>query len=178
MTLTAPHAPPEPVRHAGDLQHEATVIVLRREPVAAVPALDPAGIAATRGSVLVDGYVRASVARSRFASRWQTDRGHIERWAAARGWRVRGVFEESCSGGLAEDSSLLREALVRIESWETDGLVVARLTHLGESLADVIGVLERIHAAGGRFVSVCDGLDLGTTLGRLTLPLLLSLLEW
>jgi DNA invertase Pin-like site-specific DNA recombinase len=73
---------------------------------------------------------------------------------------------------------LLAEALQRVESHETDGLVVTRLTHLGRSLEDALAAIERIQAAGGRFVSVCDAIDLSTPTGRLTLPLLLSILDW
>ena len=65
-----------------------------------------------------------------------------------------------------------------MESRESDGLVVARLRNLGSSLEEAVAVLERIQAAGGRFVSVCDGIDLGASNGHSILRLLLTVLEW
>ena len=88
------------------------------------------------------------------------------------------VFEESTANRPADRGSLLREALERVESGESDGLVVARFKNLGSSLDEAVAVLERIQAAGGRFVSVCDGIDLGVKDGRSDLRLLLSVLEW
>jgi hypothetical protein len=41
-----------------------------------------------------------------------------------------------------------------------------------------IAAIERVEAAGGRFVSVQDGLDTSTDTGRLVLHILLSLAEW
>jgi DNA invertase Pin-like site-specific DNA recombinase len=155
------------------------VIVLHPARAHPVVASGPAVSPATESRPLVvDGYVRSTVHHCRFATRSEVDRAHIARWATARGWRVRGVFEEPGSTGLADDGSLLREALERVESHESDGLVVARVTHLGASLADAIAALERLHAAGGRFVSVCDEIDLGTPTGRLILRLLFSMLKW
>ena len=106
------------------------------------------------------------------------ERGHLTRWVARRGWRVGRIFEETCSPSLGDGDGRLDEALARVESHESDGLVVARLQHLGRSLGEAVAAIERISAAGGRFVSVCDGLDLGTPRGRLLLRLLFLALEW
>jgi DNA invertase Pin-like site-specific DNA recombinase len=88
------------------------------------------------------------------------------------------VFEELAETRLADHCSRLRQALERVESRESDGLVVARFKNLGSSLEEAVAVLERIQAAGGRFVSVCDGIDLAAPNGRAILRLLLSVLEW
>jgi DNA invertase Pin-like site-specific DNA recombinase len=95
-----------------------------------------------------------------------------------RGWRVGRLFEEPADARLADRRSLLRDALERVESRESDGLVVARFKNLGSSLEDAVAALERIQAAGGRFVSVCEGIDLGGSTGYPILRLLLSVLEW
>ena len=72
----------------------------------------------------------------------------------------------------------MREALHRVESGESDGIVAARLTQIGPSLGEALRSVERIQAAGGTFVSVGDGIDLSTPTGRLILRLLLSVAEW
>jgi hypothetical protein len=125
-------------------------------------------------SVIVDGYVRVSTRSAWCATPASIDRGHIARLAAARGWRIGRMFEESPEERLATATTLLDEALERVESSESDGLVVARLRHLGRSLGGAVAAVERISAAGGRFVSVCDGVDLDTASGRLVLRLLLG----
>jgi DNA invertase Pin-like site-specific DNA recombinase len=66
---------------------------------------------------------------------------------------------------------------VRVESGESDGLVVIELRQLGESLADILRAIERIQAAGGAFASVRDGIDLSTPTGRLIARVLVSLVE-
>ena len=86
---------------------------------------------------------------------------------ATRGWRVGRIFEES----------FLEQALGRIESQESNGLLVPRLSDLGSSLGEVIAVIERIHAAGGMLVSAGDGIVLTPHCGRLILRVLLSVIE-
>jgi site-specific DNA recombinase len=56
--------------------------------------------------------------------------------------------------------------------------VVAKLDRFGRSLIDGVACIDRIHAAGGTFVSVADGLDLRTDTGRLVLRIMLSMGEW
>jgi DNA invertase Pin-like site-specific DNA recombinase len=46
---------------------------------------------------------------------------------------------------------------------------------LGSSLAEVLTVVERVQAAGGRFLSVSDGIDLDAETGRLALRVLVAL---
>jgi Resolvase, N terminal domain len=102
-------------------------------------------------------------------------RSHIARCAAGRGWRIDCIFEDDPAKGRSIARTRLGDALERIESRQSDGLIVARLKHLDLSLAQTAAVLERISAAGGRFVSVFDGIDLGTQTGQAILRLLLSL---
>ncbi len=130
------------------------------------------------GTVVVDGYVRSAAPSGWSASLAAIDLSLIARCTAGRGWRLGCVFQEPGPCALSDGGSLLRATLSRIESGESDGLVVARMKHLGCSLQEAVAVLERIAAAGGRFVSVRDGIDLSTPSGRLILRLLLSALEW
>jgi DNA invertase Pin-like site-specific DNA recombinase len=83
------------------------------------------------------------------------------RWIERRGWRVARLHED-----VPPARSGLREAIGRVQSRETDGMVAARLTQLGGTLHDALATVERIQAAGGIFVSVHDRLDLSTPAGR------------
>jgi DNA invertase Pin-like site-specific DNA recombinase len=102
----------------------------------------------------------------------------VEHWAASQGAAVGHVFEEVDESGGRADRPLLMAAVARIEAGQSGGLAVAKLDRLGRSLTDNLAVIERIEAAGGTFVSVEDGLDLGTDSGRLVLRILCSVAEW
>ena len=73
---------------------------------------------------------------------------------------------------------MLVEALARVESGMTDGIVVAKLDRFGRSLLGCMTAIERIQSAGGTFVAVQDGLDLTTDTGKLVLRIMLSMAEW
>jgi DNA invertase Pin-like site-specific DNA recombinase len=92
--------------------------------------------------------------------------------AARRGWRLARILQEK-SG-----SERLDDALRRIESGETDGLVVARLADLGSNLPEAVAAIDRIMAAGGTLLSVSDAIELGPNTGALIWRLLVALAEW
>lgn len=137
------------------------------------------GTPGSDGRVLVvDGYLRASGDSGWGATSASIDRRQITRWARRRGWRLGRLVEEPESAGAGETPARLAEALARIESQESDGLVVARLNQIGGSLQEALTAIERIEAAGGTFVSVRDRIDLSTPGGRLIFRVLLSVQDW
>jgi hypothetical protein len=155
--------------------HGVLIVVCR---VKAANALVAEERAVGRRVLVVDGYVRSTPRQEWSATPASIDRGLIGRCVVGRGWRVGRLFEEATATRLVDPGSRLREALERIESRESDGLVVARFKNLASSLEEAVAVLERIQAAGGRFVSVCDGIDFGGSSARTVLRLLVSVLEW
>jgi DNA invertase Pin-like site-specific DNA recombinase len=70
------------------------------------------------------------------------------------------------------------EALARVESGVSNGIVVAKLDRFGRSLTHGLAAIERIRSAGGTFVSVQDGLDLNIPTGKLVLRIMFSMAEW
>jgi hypothetical protein len=48
-----------------------------------------------------------------------------------------------------------------------DGVAVGKLDRFGRSLVDGLAAIERVGTAGGTFMSVQDGLDLSTDMGKL-----------
>jgi DNA invertase Pin-like site-specific DNA recombinase len=125
---------------------------------------------------VVDGYLGVGGARPASAGRTSVARWQIERWVQARGWRIARILEEPPEP--AASRPLLELALVRVESQETDGLVTTSLDQLGSSLTDVVSAIERIEAAGGKFASISEGIDLSTPTGHHMLRLLLSVVDW
>lgn len=115
-------------------------------------------------ALVVDGYLRTAADRGAGLHAAQLYETQIRTWAASRGWRIGRIFDEPGLG----------LALSRVESGESDGLIVAHFWQVGSSLEDALTAVERVRAAGGRFVSVADGIDLDTPHGRLVLRLLLS----
>jgi DNA invertase Pin-like site-specific DNA recombinase len=105
-------------------------------------------------------------------------REQIERWAALHGALIAEMFEELDESGARSDRPLLNEAIERVERGVTDGLVVAYLSRFGRSLVDGLAAIKRITDAGGKFVSIQEGLDFSTDTGRLILRVLLSIAEW
>jgi site-specific DNA recombinase len=131
--------------------------------------------------MVIDGYVRVSQLRGREGESFISpviQGEQIMAWATMRGAQVGRVFEELDVSGARADRPLLEKAMVRIETGESDGLVVAKLDRFGRSLIHSLAAVERIQAAGGTFVSVQDGFDLATDHGRLVLRMMLSWAEW
>ena len=136
---------------------------------------------ASTGELWVDGYVRVSRVGGRRGERFispTVQRELIEGWATAAGARVLEIFEELDRSGRSGERPLLEKALGRVESGISQGIVVAWVTRFGRSLLSGIAALERIQAAGGRFVAVQNGLDTSTDTGRLVLHILFALGEW
>lgn len=122
--------------------------------------------------LVVDGYIRQPRAipgnnRPASALRAQTKSA-----AARRGWRIARIIEES-------DGSRQRDqALLRIESGEIDGMIVARLADLGASLPEAVAAIDRIRAAGGTLLSVSERIELGPHTGALIWRLLIALADY
>ncbi|MDQ6732428.1 MAG: recombinase family protein [Actinomycetota bacterium] len=128
--------------------------------------------------LLVDGYVRTGSQGPWSTARSSVDRRRITNWTAVRGWRLARIFEDRAPGHRENPGPGLRDALGRIESGESDGIVTTSLDQIGDSLGEVLDALERIQAAGGTFASVGDGIDLSTAAGHLILRVLVSVTGW
>lgn len=142
---------------------------------------EPRGWTRNLQTMIVDGYVRVSQLNGREGESFISplvQRDRIADWAAARGATVANVFEELEESGARADRPLLMEAIARIESRLTDGVVVASLDRFGRSLVDGLAAIDRIQSAGGSFVAVEDGFNLSTDTGQLILRIMLSIAEW
>jgi DNA invertase Pin-like site-specific DNA recombinase len=61
---------------------------------------------------------------------------------------------------------MFQQALLRCEKGQTGGVVVAKLDRFARSAVDAIESIKRLNDAGARLVSVEDGFDGSTTMGR------------
>jgi Resolvase, N terminal domain len=112
-------------------------------------------------ALAVTGYQRLGVGGRPTRASAYTERSRLATWTDRRGWRLASILQEQSSSRRA-----LRDAVARVTSRDSDGIVVPSLAHLGGSLLDASLVIERILAAGGVFASIDERLDLSTVSGR------------
>jgi len=85
------------------------------------------------------------------------------------------LFEEAASGGRWDRPELHR----LLDQFRTgDTLVVWKLDRLSRSLKDLIVILERIEAAGGKFLSLTEAIDTSGPAGRMMMHMLGAFAEF
>jgi DNA invertase Pin-like site-specific DNA recombinase len=95
------------------------------------------------------------------------------------GWElVPDHFDDGgCSGGDMKRSGL-QSLLADVESGRVDVIVVYKVDRLTRSLADFAKIVEQLDAKGASFVSVTQAFNTTTSMGRLTLNVLLSFAQF
>ncbi len=87
------------------------------------------------------------------------------------------IYEEKESGGSTARRHQLEKALDQLR--EGDELVTTKLDRLARSLQDLLGILQRVTAAGASFACLQQGgVDVTTSTGRLMLGILGSIAEF
>jgi site-specific DNA recombinase len=129
---------------------------------------------------VVDGYVRVSRRAGREGEAFispEVQRQRIAGWAQANGVRVAEWWEELDASGAKRDRPLFQRALERCERGETGGIVVAKLDRFARSAVDALESIKRLNDAGARLVSVEDGFDGSTPMGRFAIGILTLIAE-
>jgi site-specific DNA recombinase len=95
------------------------------------------------------------------------------------GWRVlpAGYDDGGYSGG-SMDRPALQQLLKDIEAGKVDTIVVYKVDRLTRSLADFAKIVETLDARGVSFVSVTQQFNTTSSMGRLTLNVLLSFAQF
>ena len=98
---------------------------------------------------------------------------------APEGWRlIRESFEDGGFSGGSLDRPALQRLLAAIRSGLIDVVVVYKVDRLTRSLADFAKLVELFDAEGVSFVSVTQAFNTTTSMGRLTLNMLLSFAQF
>lgn len=114
------------------------------------------------------GYIRVSRVAGREGDSFispQVQRERIEAWARSQGAEIDWYEELDASGG-DRSRAQWQAALESCERGETGGVVVAKLDRFARSAKDAFEAFERLEDAGARFVSVEDGFDDSTHMGK------------
>jgi site-specific DNA recombinase len=125
------------------------------------------------------GYVRVSrvAGRGEELISPEIQRRKIEEWAALHDAEIVQWFDEIDQPGSKLDRPLFQEALALCEAGKADGIAVYRLDRFARSVLHGLECIKRLEQANCRFVSVTEGFDAGTDVGRLVLTILFAFAE-
>ena len=97
----------------------------------------------------------------------------------AEGWLlVRDRYDDGGYSGGTLERPALRRLLADIEAGRIDSVVTYKLDRLSRSLTDFVKLMETLDAHGVTFVSVTQAFNTTTSMGRLTLNILLSFAQF
>ena len=95
------------------------------------------------------------------------------------GWRaLPTTYDDGGFSGGTMDRPALAQLLVDVEAGRVETIVVYKVDRLTRSLADFARIVERLEAAGVAFVSVTQQFSTTSSMGRLTLNVLLSFAQF
>ncbi len=97
----------------------------------------------------------------------------------SEGWRLyKARYDDGGISGATMKRPGLQALLADIEAGLVDRVVVYKIDRLTRSLTDFARLIERLDAAGCSFVSVTQAFNTSTSMGRLTLNMLLSFAQF
>lgn len=95
------------------------------------------------------------------------------------GWKALSThYDDGGFSGGTMDRPALTRLLADVEAGRLDTIVVYKVDRLTRSLADFARIVERLEAAGVAFVSVTQQFSTTSSMGRLTLNVLLSFAQF
>jgi site-specific DNA recombinase len=98
---------------------------------------------------------------------------------AGEGWgALQGAYDDGGVSGGTMDRPGLQQLLADVDAERIDIVVVYKVDRLTRSLADFAKIVERFDAKGVSFVSVTQAFNTITSMGRLTLNILLSFAQF
>lgn len=98
---------------------------------------------------------------------------------AHEGWRlIKTAYDDGGVSGGTLDREALKRLLLDVDRGLVDTIVVYKIDRLTRSLADFARIVERLEARGASFVSVTQAFNTTTSMGRLTLNVLLSFAQF
>lgn len=133
-----------------------------------------------RSSATLDALIRVSRVGGREGDSFispNVQRKQIESYCSTYGLRVGKWYEELDESGGTTNRKLLNEAILRVESGDSGGIIVSKLDRFARNTKEGLDSIERLTDAGGRFVCVEMQLDTETPMGRYFLTQMLAFAE-
>jgi DNA invertase Pin-like site-specific DNA recombinase len=97
----------------------------------------------------------------------------------AEGWRaLPSLYDDGGFSGGSMERPALKRLLADVDAGRVDTVVVYKVDRLTRSLADFAKIVERLDAEGASFVSVTQAFNTTSSMGRLTLNVLLSFAQF
>ena len=97
----------------------------------------------------------------------------------AEGWALlQTQYDDGGISGGTLERPAMQQLLADVDAGLVDQIVVYKIDRLTRSLADFAKIVERLDAAGASFVSVTQSFNTATSMGRLTLNMLLSFAQF
>jgi site-specific DNA recombinase len=131
--------------------------------------------------VNLDGYCRVSQVRDREGESFispELQRKQIEDWAKLHGHVIDAWHTDLDQSGGKMDRPGFVEMMGRVESGQTQGVVVAKLDRFARSLPGALEAIKFLDERSAVFVSVAEGIDPSTSAGKMMRNLLLVLAEF
>jgi DNA invertase Pin-like site-specific DNA recombinase len=98
---------------------------------------------------------------------------------AGEGWTpLKDIYDDGGFSGGSMERPALKRLMSEVESGRVDVIVVYKVDRLTRSLADFARIVEVLDRAGASFVSVTQAFNTTTSMGRLTLNVLLSFAQF
>src|SRR5271167_4188851 len=111
-------------------------------------------------------------------AQWEASEAYIKS-QAHEGWRlIRDHYDDGGFSGGSTDRPALQNLLADVQARRIDVIVVYKVDRLTRSLADFAKLVETFDAHGVSFVSVTQSFNTTTSMGRLTLNVLLSFAQF
>jgi DNA invertase Pin-like site-specific DNA recombinase len=102
----------------------------------------------------------------------------LRRYCEARGWHIGREYVDTGISGSKDRRPALDDLITHARRRRFGVLVCWRLDRLGRNLRHLVTLLEELRELGIGFVSLGEGIDLGTPAGRLQLHVLAALAEF
>jgi DNA invertase Pin-like site-specific DNA recombinase len=131
------------------------------------------------GSVLALGYASDSRHSPGNTDEMKRQVEAIAEFCARQGWQLVGLVRDAGMPGHRRNGRpALRYAIDKFRSGDATCLVVAELTRLSSSIADLGEVLDILEQAGARLVSLTPAIDTGTRSGHAAIRVVTSISSW
>lgn len=134
----------------------------------------------TRPTKPIDIYVRVSKVAGRGGDSFISPDVQEERCRAqlaADGLEAGELYVELDQSGRKSSRPLFDQAIARVHSGESGGIIVYRLSRFGRSTKDVLEGVKELEAAGAVLISCHEKLDTSTPMGRFALTIFAALNE-